>query len=341
MDITNPEYLQEFVCPIDEQYLHDLQDVGEGPSGSQMSNQAVGWQQMPTPSASDIAMTPDDDFESGLTISVSTAFYPGAAVDPHPPDIVFASSDGVFFYVHSHRLLNNSNNDFNSCLPLPSQEADECPILPAAETANVLNILFHVVYDLSFAQYNPTVDCLIATVQSLHKYGASLEKLVVPSSRLYQHLMSVAPLNSIDVYTVASQYGLEELAVAASSHLLSFPLSTLSDDMVVRMGPLYLKRLFFLHLGRVEVLKRLLLCPPPPHPPISTCNFADQKQMVRVWALAAAYLAWDARPDLPITTIKQTLNPLIDKLPCAVCRQHLQERAKNMIVQWSVVKNTV
>ncbi|EPQ52882.1 hypothetical protein GLOTRDRAFT_80112 [Gloeophyllum trabeum ATCC 11539] len=291
----------------------------------------------------DDAHTSNSEVGEGLTISVSTAFYPGAAVDPLPPDLILASADSVFFYVHSNRLLRCSQNGFNASLPIPLTEmyTGDCPILAATETSTVLNIVLHAIYDLPFEQYSPTSECLVGAVQSLHKYGAVLKQLVVPSTPLYQHLMSVAPLNPIDIYTIAAQFELEELAVATSSHLLSFSLSSISDEMAIRMGPLYLKRLFFLHLGRLDALKRILLPPPPPHPPTNACNFADQKQMVRVWALAVAYLAWDARPDLPITTIKQTLNPLIEKLPCNVCRSSLFDRTKNMIIQWSRVKNTI
>ena len=65
------------------------------------------------------------------------------------------------------------------------------------------------------------------------------------------------------------------------------------------MGPVYLKRLFFLHFGRIDALKRVLLPPPHPHPPTQHCDFTEQKHLTRAWALASAYFAWDARPGQP------------------------------------------
>jgi hypothetical protein len=54
--------------------------------------------------------------------------------------------------------------------------------------------------------------------------------------------------------------------------------------------------MFFLHVGRVDALKRILLPPPHQHPPTIDCGFSDQKGVTRAWALASSYLVWDARP---------------------------------------------
>jgi len=106
--------------------------------------------------------------------------------------------------------------------------------------------------------------------------------------------------------------------------LLSYSLASLTNELAVKMGPLYLKRLFFLHLGRIEALKRLLL--PPPQP---------------AWALASAYLAWDARADLSTQAMEIALRPLCDYLGCDQCNQLLRERINNLVGQWSTVKRTV
>ena len=100
----------------------------------------------------------------------------------------------------------------------------------------------------------------------------------------------------MDEDALAAAHDLYELAVPVSSHLLSFALHSLTDELALRIGPVYMKRLFFLHLGRLDALKRLLLPPPHPHPPTAGCDFAEQKRLTRAWALASAYLAWDARP---------------------------------------------
>jgi hypothetical protein len=147
------------------------------------------------------------------------------------------------------------------------------------------------------------------------------------------------------------------MAVAVSSHLLSFPLATITDDVAERIGPVYLKRLFFLHFGRVDALKRLLLSPPHPHAPTAWCDFAEQKKITRAWALASAYLAWDARPgehrslrtpdicfihcfwaDLSTSAMESALSPLGEHLSCELCKRALKDRIINLLTQWSVVK---
>ena len=91
-------------------------------------------------------------------------------------------------------------------------------------------------------------------------------------------------------------YNLNDLAVAVSSHLLSYPLASLSDELAARIGPIYLKRLCFPQLGRIERLQTLLRAPPNFHPEMNHCDFAAQKRLARAWELASAWLAWDARP---------------------------------------------
>jgi hypothetical protein len=230
-------------------------------------------------------------------VSVSTTFYPGAQHHSMQPDVALLSSDGVFFYVHSHVLLSASENGFNSLLsPLPSPTVDQELMITVPEVSNVLNIILHAVYNMSCAHYSPPFSLLTNTIDRLTVYGISSKTRIASSTSLYAILLSYAPLFPLDLYALAATHDLYDLAVATSSHLLSLPLASISDEMAERIGPIYLKRLFFLHFGRSDALKRVLLPPPHPHPPTSWCDFTEQKKLTRAWALASAYLAWDARP---------------------------------------------
>ncbi|KDQ56995.1 hypothetical protein JAAARDRAFT_280219 [Jaapia argillacea MUCL 33604] len=286
-------------------------------------------------------LTPPDSEDPTRTVTVSTVFYPGSSVHPYPIDLILASSDGVFFYVHHRQLLHASLNSFNSLLShsYPSRSPDEnCPVVPLPDHSLVLNILLHVIYDIPFSQFSPSMENLSNAVEALKTYGLPLDRYISHPAPLYHHLLLVAPLDPLKIYTLAASHDLHELAVATSSHLLSFPLASLTDDDAMRIGPVYLKRLFFLHLGRIEALKRVILPPPHPHPPIQGCSFDDQKKLLRVWALAAAYLAWDCKPDLPISTIKATMEPLTNELNCQLCKSALQEKLKTLVAQWAGVK---
>lgn len=302
--------------------------------------------QVPTPPPSSSGGSPGEhleDIEGSTIVSVSTTFYPGGNLNPLPPDLILLSCDSVFFYVHSHQVLGASENGFASLLPAKAQKADQeiGPIIVLPESASVVNIVLHTIYNMSCSHYSPTIDTLIAAVQSLHMYGVPVKRHIAPSTPLYAVILSQAPVAPIEVYALAGSYDLYDLAVPISSHLLSYPLPSLSDELAMEMGPVYLKRLFFLHLGRMDALRRLLLSPPHPHAPTTTCDFIEQKKLTRAWALASAYLAWDARPDLSTSSIESALCSLGEHLSCEVCEKALNDRVKQLIVQWSVVKRTI
>lgn len=208
------------------------------------------------------------------------------------------SSDSVFFYVHTHKLLAASTNGFNSLLPLKELDRPEGGgnILPLHIDSVVLNILLHTIHNMSAVHYSPSPEAVLAAVDSLEKYGLSVQIYLAPASPLSTLFLGTAPLAPVEFYALAGAYDLNHLAIPISSFLLSYSLASLTDELAVKMGPLYLKRLFFLHLGRIEALKRLLLPPPQPHAPTAKCDFTEQKKLTRAWALASAYLAWDARP---------------------------------------------
>ncbi|KAI0089153.1 hypothetical protein BDY19DRAFT_127055 [Irpex rosettiformis] len=300
--------------------------------------------------------SPIDETNEPTIVSVSTTFYPSANLFPGPPDLIFLSSDAVFFYTHAHRIVNATTNRFNSLLPddllsdtsgsnppspVDSDKDEVGPIIPVPESSHILNIVLHAIYCMSSVLYHPSLAVLTAGVAAMEKYGIPLQKYISPSTPLYQHLLAQSPSSPVEVYTCAARHGLQELAVQASPHLLTFPLCNISDEDALQMGPVYLKKMFFQHLGRVDALKRLLLPPPENHPPTTECGFFEQKKLTRAWALASAYLAWDARPDLSTGAIESALGPLAEHLECEVCKKALRERVKTLIVQWALVKRTI
>ena len=235
----------------------------------------------------------DDQDKASTLVSVSTTFFPGSQHLATPSDTVLLTTDNVFFYVDSHLLLAASENRFRELLPTSRQPSNAIPV---PENSIVLNILLHSIYDMSCVHYSPSFAAIITAVNRLPVYGFSPKKYITPSTHLYSSLLSHAPLYPLELYALAASHDLYDLAVSTSSHLLSFPLASLTDEMAQHIGPIYLKRLFFLHFGRSDALKRVLLPPPHPHPPTTFCDFAEQKKLTRAWALASAYLAWDARP---------------------------------------------
>ena len=62
--------------------------------------------------------------DCGTIVSVSTTFFPGANLGPLPPDLIFLSSDTVFFYVHGGRFA-RSAHDANAVGALCDMPVDQ------------------------------------------------------------------------------------------------------------------------------------------------------------------------------------------------------------------------
>ena len=128
------------------------------------------------------------------------------------------------------------------------------------------------------------------------KYGIPIEPHAAPHQQMYQLLLSHAPYHPIETYALAASHGLEDVAVVASGHLLSYDMTRLTDELVTKMGAIYLKRLVLLHQERMTALRHILLQAPRNHSPTPGCGDLQQGQLIREWALSTAQLAWDATP---------------------------------------------
>jgi hypothetical protein len=164
------------------------------------------------------------------------------------------------------------------------------------ESSQVLNLVLHCVYDLPCTRFSSTVQDVSDCVATILKYGLPLAAYASQAGTLYNLILSKAPTDGIQMYALAAQHRLEQLAVAVSPFLLSLDLATLTDDLVGRMGAVYLRRLVFLHLGRSTALKRLLSPPLNYHTPDDDCGDQEHDALMHAWGLAVASLAWDARP---------------------------------------------
>lgn len=217
-----------------------------------------------------------------------------------PPDLVFATSDSVRFYVHSHIVLAASDNRFHSLIPIPPIDQSSNPEIHVPESSEVFNIILHLIYNIPSSQYSPSFDTVSKAVDRLSFYGINAKAHISAKTPLHNLILSFAPILPIRVYTLAAKHDLLDLAISASPHLLSFNLSTIDQEMAEAMGPIYLRKLFFLHIGRSDALKRVreklivsvlpslmfeqhLLEPPHPHAPTAECSFNDQKSLTRAW----------------------------------------------------------
>ncbi|KAH9847397.1 hypothetical protein C2E23DRAFT_848943 [Lenzites betulinus] len=277
-------------------------------------------------------------------ISISTAFQPLLTIDGLIPDLTLVSRDGVHFYAHKLRLLSISDNNMGGLLSpqlhLGGHAAPSTlPPVHMPHSADVLNVVLHVIYGLSCLHYFPSFETVDSALSALVQYGVSLGPLATPNQPLYQLLLSFAPFRPLEAYACAGQYALEDAAVAISSHLLAYNLAQLPDDFAEKMGPLYLKRLFLLHQTRLDALRNILFTPPVPHPlPAPGCSPETQQELTGTWAHAAAQLAWDVLPSISTSALKSLLEPVGLKIDCQLCAAALHFRVQQVELEWSLVQ---
>ncbi|KAI0073318.1 hypothetical protein K474DRAFT_1603561 [Panus rudis PR-1116 ss-1] len=199
---------------------------------------------------------------------VSTAFCPGADVDPSPYDSIIISSNKVYFHVHRQRLLSVSSNSFNF-INLPVETEVHVP-----EHSTVLNVVLHTMYGISCSKYRLSLYLLLSSLSVLEKYGVAVKLFITPETPLFDLILMHIPSqeNTIEIYMTAAAHDIFSLAQVVSPHLLSFQLPTLTDDMATRMGPIYLKRLFSLHMIQSRTLLQLTSVPPEGHMPTVNCH---------------------------------------------------------------------
>ena len=249
-----------------------------------------------------------------LSVSVSTAFHPTAHQHLPKPDTIMLSSDAVLFFVHSTTILIACDSAFQSFLGSPLDDPIWRNTLitldaPSAE----LNVLLHMLYGKSCAVHSPPFGTLSNAIDRMLAYSIPPATHILPSTSLYNVLLSYAPLHPLDLYALAAHHNLHSLAVSTSSHLLSYSLPTITDDQAERMGSVYLRKLVLLQLDRFLAMKNILLKLPHPHAPTKLCGFTEQKRLSRVWALASASWVWDAKLG----------ESYLSGLPCDFCSSRL------------------
>lgn len=229
---------------------------------------------------------------------ISALFCP-SALQPHlpSPDIILLSADSVFFFVHSVHLLNVSCNGFNYNLPKnPEIDGYHDAIIVLPDSAEVLDIALRSIYSIPCRESFVPFHIVEKVAEVLKTYGVPLQHQFYPGTPLFKLALASAPYCLINSYAFAAENDLSDLARAISSHMLAFDLSSLTDEQAIRMGSIYLKRLFFLHLGRCQALKKLLLAPLLFHRPNLECDLAQQEKLNRAWLMITAELSWEARP---------------------------------------------
>ena len=210
------------------------------------------------------------------------------------------------------------------------------------ETSDLINLLLHAFYDYDPTNYIPTLAQISSMLSAFPKYGLELNGLFTRGTPFFNLTLNLALSSPLETFAVVCQHDLDVLAIEVSHHLISIPLHHLSDDLCTRMGPIYLRRLVFLHLGRTERLKTLLRYPALGHEPSQLCDKIDQKRhLEQLWTEAATSLIWDLHASTPVSLFHAVLSPLIEQMTCTECTTSLKEAIRKLIVDWTMVKTTI
>lgn len=223
-------------------------------------------------------------------------FQSGFLFDDHHPDLALRSSDGDIFWTHRFRLNAASQNAYDGLLSPHSAGIESSVLFPISSP--LLKVVLYTIYGLSLpaASHNLQLSTLLDAISVLKIYGIPLDVFVTPSRPLYEAILADTPTDPMEVFMTAAENKLEALAVASSAHLLDFDLTTITDEMTVRMGVRYFRRIVLLQSGRVDRLKTILSRLPRSRPEhMETCSFAGSKYLEAGWVMAVATMAPELR----------------------------------------------
>ncbi|KAG6831079.1 hypothetical protein H0H87_006195 [Tephrocybe sp. NHM501043] len=194
--------------------------------GDMLYDNLLNTRQLPTPPSykQNVPKLGDATVQNGTPVSISTTFHPSAQNRSTLPDAILLSQDAIF-YVHTS-IFHVSDNDFHFLLT----GRDYDPFIDVQEDVMVLNTILYILYDMFFTHHSPTFSQAITAIKRLAYYGVDPKSFIVRHSSSYTPLLSYAPLQQLDMYTLAARYGIHDLAVSASSHLLSLDLSTVTGN---------------------------------------------------------------------------------------------------------------
>ncbi|CAE6347685.1 unnamed protein product [Rhizoctonia solani] len=292
-----------------------------------------------------------------LPVSISSRFNLDSW-DMQDADVLFLTPDQVFFYAHQSVILPYSTNCFGGLLlEIPpydgcedidiTQPMDDSLLSPeprhvqANIPSDILNLVLLALYRFPIQEFAPSNQTLRGAIRTLANLGCNPSVIAHPGSELYGLLLKSAAADPLPMYAVAAQCSFESLATSVSALTLRTSPDQITDDLAQQMGAVYLRRLFFLHLGRADALRRIILPLPNLHPPEASarCSHDAQKGILRAWTLASAYII--AQDKSGAGDIHDMVSLLGTHVECTECGRSLQERVSRLVHDWSAVKYTI
>ncbi|ESK88345.1 hypothetical protein Moror_14807 [Moniliophthora roreri MCA 2997] len=283
-------------------------------------------------------------------IVVFPAFPPITGNSKRPStDLILLTADSTLFYVDEATLLKVSNNNFNGFLPAQTPDDGRRVIYLFKTLSAELEIMLRVIYDIPFQSKESQViwpsrfdlQNIVHGISVLTQYGVDPEVCIHSRGHMFKYLLTCAALYPLDVYALAAQHDIHELAVAASSHLLSVNLETIDPAIAVRIGPIYLQRLFEMLERRKSLLSDLLAIEPGLHNPTRKCGFSNQQVLKSEWNRGVSFLTWNINAGITTSMIRDALKEATSKIKCKDCIRLRDQRLYAICMEWSIAARTI
>lgn len=275
--------------------------------------------------------------------------------------MIIFTSDYVFFYVHRSLLLCQSSNSFGYLIHLSedspgplSPQIDQydlqkvhglpegvapLPSITVSEVSAVVNVMLHIIYGMSCQRFGPDLPTIGEAFVSLDKYGIPAPS---DSSDVWSLVLHYAQAHPIPAFALAAGRNIDWLCVKISPYTLSVLLDTVTEADALTMGPVYLRRLFLLHLGRRDALKRVIERPPATHHPTPGCTMDDQTDVVRSWDTVVADLVLRPMPhNTQVEELRDGFVAVAQRRTCGLCVSNIRFRVIEAIRDWQAIKYTI
>ena len=245
--------------------------------------------------------------EMDTVVSMSTTFCLGAIEDPYPTDVLLLSSDNVYFCVHSITLLHHSLNKFGGYLKEVIQP------IPLSSHSEVINLALYALYDLNPSAFNPTTGLMTQALLFLIDHGILPKDCITPTNPFCESVHKLGVQSPLETFMMVAYFDLEHLAIDVSRNLLNLALQDITEQVALMIGPTYLRRLFWLHLGRIDRLKRLMFQVPEAHGQNKDCYDSEQRLLQLEWRSLAVALAPEATPAMGPSQLYKAFLPITQK----------------------------
>lgn len=196
-----------------------------------------------------------------------------------------------------------------------------------------------MVYDIPCGRYGPTLDTISQVLGSLPKYGIQPPST---TSDIWTMLRRHALGDPYYAYALCASAAVEEHCIYVSQLTLSLSPNHITEAEALMIGPIYLRRLCFLHLGRQEALRRIIAAELPEHEPVPGCS-QDVRNLVKLrWdAAVAEVLLRQESQNLSPGEIMTVLGSVRAAIPCAICQGSVTAHMRACVEQWASVKKTI